>query len=247
MLGLDILKLHDGMEEECWYALEASSLRWSPSGSQPLGSSEWVRGETQNKTSWGRFHAASLKYCYPIWQTLNSIMMLRPQSCCTLSVSEPWKTQLIPYIASDNEQSEESSSQGLPMITKPAGFSFLLLLFFLMLFSSPCPPDWIRTRVLWLPLCHQMQSEPRTQAEALPRQSPAQPGFHTHLVSGSMEPNSRNTGISGCSGTLKKNPKSYSFIMQPRRAFAVWYLVYWIKVNSFWGGFSHNKEAEKSS
>jgi len=51
MVELGILNLQHGMVQGCLCTPEESSLGLSPSGSQLLGSSEWVRGETENKSS----------------------------------------------------------------------------------------------------------------------------------------------------------------------------------------------------
>lgn len=128
MLELGILNLQDGVGQGHLCIPEESRLDLSPSGSQPLGSSEWVREETENKNGRGRFHVASLllsfltnfEQYYDAWSA---------------EVSQyPWKIWSLHHyiIINGNEQSYESCTWGLPTATKPAGLCFhcWFLLFF---------------------------------------------------------------------------------------------------------------------
>lgn len=219
VLGLDILNSWGGMEKGCLCAPEGIKPGMEPLWIPPPWSSERGRGETENATSWGRFHATSLNCLSPVWQTTNSITMLEQQNFSapspgTLKIHQKccWPVLgILSRFACNN---------------KTCRISFLLLLIFAGIlflkkfFSLPCTQSWNRSTVPALPLC---DLGPEVRAEALSRQCPAQRGFHRHLANGSMESNLKTTGDS--------EKKPYSFVMQPWRAFTMSFLVFWFQVN----------------
>lgn len=85
MLGLDILNPPGGVREGCLCPPEKSSQI-------PAPWERWVSKGRDRKLDCLReisYHFP--KCCYPVQQTLKSIMMLGQQNCHTLSVSESWK------------------------------------------------------------------------------------------------------------------------------------------------------------